>query len=122
MYDRPCLCECMVDWLIHVLSSYPTSFIPSFRIISVRNASIFYDFISANVVIDIFTNASHANKVELVKLVHLLLTLLHELEPESHEDVRRSVVNVTKVHLFSKCWTAKTIAFCLLFKDPTKST
>ncbi len=56
---------------------------------------------NANLMIDVFTNTTHTNKLELGKLVSLLLTLLEELRP-GDDGLRRSIVNVTKGRLFGE--------------------
>ncbi len=76
-----------------------------FRTLSECNPELFHAFVSPNLVIEIFNDAAKANKVELVRTVGQILDLLKEL-PTAGGAVpagqHRTVVNVTKAHLFSK--------------------
>lgn len=53
--------------------------------------------------IDMFTNATHGEKRELVKLVGEILSLLQLFEPDQNiEETQRTLVNVTKIHLYGR--------------------
>lgn len=67
-----------------------------------KNASVFYEYATPNLVIDLFSNTIHTNKLELVRLVSEVLRLLKELDPLGSEDHLRSVYNVTRSHVASR--------------------
>ncbi len=57
---------------------------------------------SPNLVIEMFNNAPSSNRVEVVATVDQILRLLKSLPNERSSEQRRSVVNVTKAHVFSE--------------------
>lgn len=70
--------------------------------LSRKYSSVFYEFVTPNFMIDMFTNATHGEKRELVKLVGEILSLLQEFEPDQNiEETQRTLVNVTKIHLYA---------------------
>jgi hypothetical protein len=86
------------------MSNVSTSNVSLCRALAERHVSVFYDFINPNLVIDVFTNPIHTSKVELVRFVSDLLDLLHGPHQQlwEHAELRRSIVNVTRSHLFSE--------------------
>ncbi len=92
--------------------TYPVSKKPKFKCsfsqfpstLSECNPDLFHDFVNPNLCIEIIANSCHhSDRVEVIRAVGQILDLLKELPPPSRGgDQRRSVVNVTKAHLFSE--------------------
>eukprot|EP00094_Tigriopus_californicus_P007715 TCALIF_07430-PA protein Name:"Similar to USP35 Ubiquitin carboxyl-terminal hydrolase 35 (Homo sapiens)" AED:0.04 eAED:0.04 QI:47/1/0.90/1/1/1/11/0/1115 len=73
-----------------------------FLALSRKYPAAFYEYVTPNFMIDMFTNATHGAKRELVQLVGEILSLLTEFEPERNiEATQRTIVNVTKIHLYA---------------------
>ena len=81
---------------------------PHFRLISLSHPSVFLDLCSPHLLIEVLTTPSHASSCPSgrVMAADAVLSTLREVADKAGDgrdtELRRSIVNVTRTHLFSK--------------------